>query len=147
MPERTDISKILILVGIALFVPSAARANSCGPPKRISVPRACGKVLDSAGNPIANLEVGLVSTTGQSMANTSTDGSGDFSFLQVKPGSYNLYSKSEPWDDIRWPVKFSKGKGNKCDHPLYVVLSPKSGWACTSWVVKKKPDLKPTTDH
>ena len=75
-------------------------ANSCGPPKRISVHRACGLALDPNGTPITGLEVGLALSSGEVVETTTTDANGSFDFSTAKPGSYILYSKSDIWDVI-----------------------------------------------
>ena len=144
--KRTILSLVALVTAIVLTAHKVG-ANTCGPPRRVSVPRACGQVLDTNGRPIPNLEVGLLSVTGESVAVTTSDANGRFSFSGAKAGSYDLYSKSGTWDEMRWPIKFSRAEGNKCGRPLYMILSPKTGWGCMSWVTKKKPDLKLASDH
>jgi hypothetical protein len=125
----------------ALLVPSTIQANECGPPKRITVRWACGRVLDVRDEPITGIEVGLLLMSQKRIvATTTTDDNGAFD-LFADPGIYHLYSKSSVWNDIQWPVKVSRSKVKTCNRPLYVVLAPKSGWGCTSWVAKKKPQL------
>src|SRR5438477_8743917 len=126
---------------LTFFRPIQVEANTCGPPKRLSVPRACGLVLNHDGRPIPDLEIGLASASGEVIDATTTDASGGFHFSSAKPGAYVLYSKSETWDIVRWPIKFSKAKQERCDRPLYLVLARKTGWGCGSWITKKKPEL------
>jgi uncharacterized protein YfaS (alpha-2-macroglobulin family) len=55
------------------------------------------------GDPIRDVEVGLLSRTGKAIANTTTDANGNFDLPGIEPGIYSLYSKSKEWDVIRWP--------------------------------------------
>lgn len=140
MLQKRTLVAFMSIAGVAALVPHHARANSCDAPKQISVSRACGKVLalNFDGDPIPNVELGLLSNTGQTIASTTTDAKGNFDLSGIHPGTYSLYTKSKTWDTIRWPVKVSQAKGSGCSHPLYVVLAPKSGMGCLSWVTKNK---------
>jgi protocatechuate 3,4-dioxygenase beta subunit len=87
---------------------------------------------------LSNTEVQLLDpTNGKTVASIMTDANGDFVFVGVKPGHYRLYAKAQVWQGIQWPVRFSKTNSSSCAKPLHVVLGPRGGMDCESWVTKK----------
>ena len=53
-----------------------------------------GKVLDPQGAPVPSARVSLVNAGGTALHTVTTDERGDFSFVDVDPGSYQLVADS-----------------------------------------------------
>jgi hypothetical protein len=102
------------------FLAMPLEADTCLAPKNpVPADVVCGRVIDPAGEPVANVGLQLVSNQ-SIVAEVHADAQGNFMFDPVPKGEYDLTTKSEGWH-LFWPVKVTSSKVSKaCKQPLEV---------------------------
>jgi len=132
-------------MGLVTMSPVAVRANICVM-KPISVPQACGTVLDITGEPISEIDISLEKSK-QTIAVARTDSRGSFRFESIDPGQYELVVRSPMWDSLHWPIRLtSKDGAESCRRPIWVSVAP-GGMFCKSRVSVKKPKRTNAQTH
>jgi hypothetical protein len=70
-----------------------------------------GRVLDSAGQPIAAAWVELQAPPGQRLRTTATDPDGRFAFRRLRPGTYHLRTRAPGHGDTGADIDVPSGSG------------------------------------
>lgn len=130
----------IIAFCLAIVWTASANANVCVM-KRVSVPKVCGQVLDSSGEPIRRAEVAVVGKDKKTIVDTETNAEGEFDLGSILVGDYQLNTRVNNFANVQWPTTVTKrSEGITCERPIYVVLAPND--FCASRVTMKKPKFK-----
>jgi len=114
--------------------------------KRVSVPKVCGRVLDSSGEPIRRAEIAIVGKDKKTIAITETNAEGEFDLGSIAVGDYQLNTNVKDFANVQWPTTITKrSEGKTCETPIHVVLAPDD--FCASRVTMKKPKFKHAQTH
>jgi len=124
-----------ILAISTLIVAPLAPAQATAPPQTHPHTQAdtgsiSGNVSDHQGSPLAGAQVTLTNLTTKESTNGSTDGTGAYSFGDLKPGHYSILFESKGLISKTQSLEVKPGKKSKVSERL----KPPE--------VKKKPDVE-----
>ncbi|HEY4950957.1 MAG TPA: carboxypeptidase-like regulatory domain-containing protein [Candidatus Acidoferrales bacterium] len=122
----------IISISLLLLTPAAPAQTNAQAHTPSHVPAATGSisgnVSDHQGSPLAGAQVTLTNLTTKETTNGSTDGTGSYSFDDLKPGHYTVVFESKGLVTQTHSVEVKPGKKSKVSERL------------------KPPELKKKTD-
>jgi hypothetical protein len=110
----------IIAISILLVAPASpaqtpAHASTHAPASTGSI---SGNVSDHQGSPLAGAQVTLTNLTTKESTNGSTDGTGAYSFEDLKPGHYSVVFESKGLISKTQSVEVKAGKKSKVSERL-----------------------------
>ena len=99
-----------------------------------------GTVVDQSGAVVAQARVDLLNTVTQVSATTTTDGSGNYRFLSLAPGSYKITVEAKGFSKLETSFTLETNEN------LNLPISLKVGAATVSVVVTAEPPLLNTSE-
>jgi hypothetical protein len=110
------------IISILLATPAAPAQAPAKAPAQAHAPASTGSisgnVSDHQGSPLAGAQVTLTNLTSKESANGSTDGTGGYSFDDLKPGHYTLVFESKGLVAKTQNVEVKAGKKSKVSERL-----------------------------
>jgi hypothetical protein len=112
----------IIAISFLIAAPSAP-AQATAPPPAHAHPQAdtgsiFGNVNDHQGSPLAGAQVTLTNLTTKESTNGSTDGTGGYSFEDLKPGRYSIVFESKGLISKTQSIEVKAGKKSKISERL-----------------------------
>jgi hypothetical protein len=110
----------IIAISILIVAPTArAQAKPHAPAHApSSTGSISGKVSDHQGSPLAGAQVTLTNLSTKESTNGSTDGTGAYSFADLKPGHYSVVFESKGLISKTQSVEVKAGKKSKVSERL-----------------------------
>jgi hypothetical protein len=127
-----------IIAASVLLSSQLAEANECIPPKLAKISGAlCGRLIDSTGAFVPDIELRVVDDSGGATADTQADSKADFIFPALVRGKRRLTTRTVPWliEFGVFAIKTSQATGTE---PMTVRLDT----ACCcfgSGIINRKP--------
>jgi hypothetical protein len=118
----TAAATCIIAISILLAAPIAP-AQATAPPPAHAHPQAgtgsiFGNVNDHQGSPLAGAQVTLTNLSTKETTNGSTDGTGAYSFDDLKPGHYSILFESKGLISKTQSIEVKPGKKSKVSERL-----------------------------
>jgi hypothetical protein len=128
----TTIATCIIASSLLIAAPAAPAQATAPPPAHAQAGTGSifGNVSDHQGSPLAGAQVTLTNPATKETTNGSTDGTGAYSFGDLKPGHYSILFESKGLISKTQSLEVKPGKKSKVSERL----KPPE--------VKKKPDVE-----
>jgi protocatechuate 3,4-dioxygenase beta subunit len=112
----------IILISISIIVPVAPAQTNTQAHTAAHAPATTGSisgnVSDHQGSPLAGAQVTLTNLTTKESTNGSTDGTGGYSFEDLKPGHYTVVFESKGLVSQTHSIEVKAGKKSKVSERL-----------------------------
>jgi hypothetical protein len=112
----------IIAISISLAAPGAPAQATAPPPARTAAAAVTGSIFgnvnDHQGSPLAGAQVTLTNLSTKETTNGSTDGTGAYSFDNLKPGHYSIVFDSKGLISKTHEVDVKPGKKSKISERL-----------------------------
>jgi hypothetical protein len=119
---RLSAAACITSISLLLAAPAAPAQTNAQPHSPSHAPATSGSisgnVSDHQGSPLAGAQVTLTNLTTKESANGSTDGTGAYSFEDLKPGHYSLVFESKGLVSQTHSVEVKAGKKSKVSERL-----------------------------
>jgi protocatechuate 3,4-dioxygenase beta subunit len=112
----------IVAISILLAAPSAAAQATAPPPAHAHTAAGTGSIFgnvsDHQGSPLAGAQVTLTNLATKESTNGSTDGTGAYSFDDLKPGHYSILFESKGLISKTQSIDVKPGKKSKISQRL-----------------------------
>jgi Carboxypeptidase regulatory-like domain len=108
------------IISILIVAPAAPTQATAPPPAHVAPDTASifGNVSDHQGSPLAGAQVTLTNLSTKETTNGSTDGTGAYSFDNLKPGHYSILFESKGLIAKTQTLEVKPGKKSKVSERL-----------------------------
>src|SRR5271156_1562653 len=112
----------MIAISALLLAPTASAQTPSQAPTKTHAPSTTGSIFgnvnDHQGSPLAGAQVTLTNLSSKETTNGSTDGTGAYSFDDLKPGHYTVVFESKGLVSQSHSVEVKAGKKSKVSERL-----------------------------